>query len=143
MADPSPLGGAVALAEPYGLVRPPASPLTQQFVGDGATAAPIVAMPALGLGLTFNPITATIGLNANLADSQNEGAWRSHQAALATATRELDALEFQQAAVDAPPPEENGTANEDALMAVGLEPPEGITLEQSVVDFPPPIHGCT
>ena len=94
-------------------------------------------MPTLGHGVTFDAATAAIGVNANLADSQHDEAWRSHQAAIATATVQLDAVEAQQGIVASPATD---AATEDALMAVGLEPDEGITLEQAVVDFPPPIH---
>ena len=94
MADPPPLDGVIRPPEPYAFLQlalPPAQPL----VDDGATAAGIVAMPALGLKLqqlTFDAATAATGLNADLAHSQHDAARRSHQAALATADLQLDVV---------------------------------------------------
>jgi len=140
MADPPPglaLDGVIRLPEPFAYLLPP----TQPLVDDGAVAASeTVAMPSIGRGVTFDATTAAIGFNADLADSQHDEAWRSHQAALATAAAQLDGVEAQHGIVPTPPPDANIGDAEDALMTVGLEPPEGITLEQEVVDFPPPIH---
>jgi hypothetical protein len=140
MADPPPLHGVIRGPEVYAAVLralPPAQPFVHD---DGAVARPeIVAMPTLGHGVTFDAATAAIGVNPNLADSQHDEAWRSHQAAIATATVQPDAVQLPQGIVPSPSPATDATT-ENALMEVGLEPDEGITLEQAVVDFPPPVH---
>ena len=143
MADPPPglaLDGVIRLPEPFAYLLPP----TQPLVDDGAVAASeTVAMPSIGRGVTFDATTAAIGVNADLADSQHDEAWRSHQAALATAAAQLDGVEVEQGIVATPPqnlPDAIVADAENALMTEGLEPPDGITLEQAVVDFPPPIH---
>ena len=65
MADPPPLYRRRDKTPTTSLLSlQPALPPTQPLVDDGATAAEIAAMPALGLGLTFDAATAAIGHRA-------------------------------------------------------------------------------
>ena len=143
MANPPPglgIDGVIRREEPYAWLAP-ALPPTQPLIDYGAVALPGTVALSIGRDVTFPATTGAIGVNADLLNSQRDEAWRSRQAALATAPAQLDAVEAQQAIVaTAPPDANNPETEEDTLMAVGLEPPDGITLEQAVVDFPPPIH---